>query len=228
MQMNEYFVTQKTARRSATRENGRTDMDASGVQRSEGTETDRLRAGQDVPAERERAVRQWRGPRNGESFFWSGHNTLGFLSNDYYSKFDVEGATFTSVDWYVWYCRAKAYQPRSNLAGLIREAKSREKAKQLSRKCTTRARGSTADWGTLRLKCMAKAVKRKFECSAELSRKLLLTGESALLYAAKYDGYFGIGLSMKEAVGRRDEWGENFLGQMLVLVRSRLRERGVA
>jgi len=165
-------------------------------------------------------------PRRGEKFFWPGHRGLGYLSNDYESKFTVDGMTFTCVEWYMWYQRAKAWSPSTDLGVLIREAKTKDEAKQLSRRCTSKGRGSEVDWGSVKLKVMARAVMRKFECSVELSRELLSTGESRLLYAGKYDAYYGIGFTMRDADERRDEWGTNYLGEMLMLVRERLRERG--
>jgi ribA/ribD-fused uncharacterized protein len=150
------------------------------------------------------------------------------LTNAYESKFDVDGATFRSVEWYMWYARAKACSPGTDLAVLIREAGTKERAKQLSRRCTSAAVGSEANWAReKRLKIMAKAVLRKFECSPELSSLLVSTGESQLLYASRYDACYGIGFTMKAAGARRDEWGKNYLGVMLMLVRKRLVERGV-
>ncbi len=172
------------------------------------------------------SVRDWTRPRRGEYYFWPGHNRLGYLTNGYESKFDVDGATFPCVDWYMWYQRAKAWSPNNDLAGLIREAESREKAKQLSRRCTSAGPGSEMNWGSSRLRIMARAVMRKFESSEELSRMIVSTGEGRLLYAAKWDAYYGIGFMMRDAVDRREEWGKNYLGEMLMLVRKRLNERG--
>ena len=74
---------------------------------------------------------------------------------------------------------------------------------------------------------MARAVLRKSESSEDLSRRLLLTGQDRLLYASRYDAYYGIGFTMKEAPDRVEEWGKNYMGEMLMLVRKRLSERGV-
>jgi ribA/ribD-fused uncharacterized protein len=174
------------------------------------------------------AAQSGKRPRKNERFFWPTHRTLGYLSNDFYSKFEVDGVTFTSVDWYMWYQRAKAWSPLNDLAVLIREAETREKAMQLSRRCTSPGRGTAIDWESEKLKIMAKAVMRKFECSRELMNELLSTGGSQLLYAGKYDGYYGIGFMMTDAVERRDEWGMNYLGKILMSVRERLRERSQA
>jgi ribA/ribD-fused uncharacterized protein len=171
-------------------------------------------------------IKEWKRPKKGEKFFWPGHNELDYLTNGYESKFVIDGMEFSCVEWYMWYQRAKAWSPNTDLACLIREAKTKELAKQLSRRCTSKANGSGTDWGIVRLRVMARAILSKFECSAWLATKLLETGESRLLYAAKWDAYYGIGFMMKDAGDRRDEWGNNYLGEMLMLVRKRLKERG--
>ena len=164
--------------------------------------------------------------RRGDKYFWHGHYSLDFLTNGYESAFDVDGATFHSVSWYMWYMRAKMWRPNSDLAVLIREAKDQEEAKQLSRRCASAAPSLITAWMAVRLKIMARAVLRKFECSEELSSMLVSTGQDRLLYASKFDGVFGIGFTMVDAANREDEWGRNYLGDMLMLVRARLNERG--
>jgi ribA/ribD-fused uncharacterized protein len=167
-------------------------------------------------------------PRRGLKYFWQGHTRLGFLTNSHESLFDVDGMTFKSVSWYMWYMRAKVFSPQSDLAVLIREAVDQDKAKQLSRRCTSVDSEVLTMWMAMRLKVMAKAVMKKFECSVELSKWLVETGEDTLLYSSKYDGFYGIGLTMKESLGRVDEWGKNHLGEMLMLVRKRISEHGSA
>ena len=160
-----------------------------------------------------------------DRYFWSGHRELDFLTNGFKSKFDIDGATFFSVSRYMWYMRAKTWRPNDDLAGLIREASDEEKAKQLSRRCTSSAPGLVQVWMETRLRVMAKAVMRKFECSEDLRQRLVSTGRDRLLLASRYDPFYGIGFTMKEAVERVDEWGHNYLGDMLMLVRLRLNER---
>jgi ribA/ribD-fused uncharacterized protein len=191
-------------------------------------ESDEVRADTALQSEANQPSADWTRPRRGEMYFWPGHRRLDFLTNAYESKFDVGGATFRSVEWYMWYARAKAWSPRTDLAVLIREAGTKDRAKQLSRRCTSAAAGTEGNWAReKRLKIMAKAVLRKFECSPELSSLLVSTGSSQLLYASRYDACYGIGFMMKAAGARRDEWGKNYLGVMLMLVRKRLVERGV-
>ena len=167
-------------------------------------------------------------PKKGHKYFWPGHDSLDFLTNTYSSAFEIDGMTFSSVSWYMWYIRAKMWRPNTDLAGLIREAKDYETAKQLSRRCTAAEPSLLSVWSRIRLKVMARAVLRKFECSEGLSAHLLSTGQDRLLYASRFDAYYGIGFMMKDAPDRMDEWGHNYLGEMLMLVRSRLNERVAA
>ena len=168
--------------------------------------------------------KQW---RRGSKFFWPGHDGLDFLTNGYESVFEIDGMRFLSVSWFMWYVRAKMWRPNEDLASLIREAKNQAIAKQLSRRCTSAPLPLMVEWTGIRLKAMARAVLRKFESSEDLSRRLLLTGQDCLLYASRFDSYYGIGFTMKEAPDRVDEWGTNYLGEMLMIVRKRLSERGV-
>lgn len=167
-------------------------------------------------------------PKRGDKYFWSGHDSLDFLTNGYESAFEVEGATFRSVSWYMWYVRARMWRPNTDLAGLIREASDQETAKQLSRRCTSAAPSLSCAWTEARLRLMGRAVLRKFECSEGLSRRLVSTGGDRLLYASQYDAYYGIGFMMKEAPDRTEEWGHNYLGEMLMIVRQRLSRRGLS
>jgi ribA/ribD-fused uncharacterized protein len=164
-------------------------------------------------------------PKRTDKYFWPGHNKLGFLTNEYDSAFKIDGMSFPCVSWYMWYMRAKTWAPRSDLAVLIREAKSKEEAKQLSRRCTSPGSGVETEWKDSRLKLMAKAVLKKFQCSDELGRLLMETGECRLLLASRFDAYHGIGFTMLEGCEREDEWGHNYLGKMLMVVRKRLKDK---
>jgi ribA/ribD-fused uncharacterized protein len=164
--------------------------------------------------------------RIGEGFFWEGHSTRTYMTNGYVSAFVVDKMKFSSVSRYMWYMRARMWRPDTDLATLIREAQDEKTAKQLSRRCTSASTELSSAWKAQRLKIMAKAVMKKFEYSSELRKMLVATGRQRLLFASKFDAFHGIGFTMKEARERRDEWGKNYLGQILMLVRQRLIERG--
>lgn len=163
-------------------------------------------------------------PNKGHIYFWPGNDRYSFLDNTYHSSFDVAGKQFKSVWWYMWYARARAWRPGTELAKLIMEADSEKQAKQLSRRCTTPPAGQISTWTVDRLRIMAQAVLRKFQCSSELAEKLIWTGSDVLLYASRFDAKFGIGFTMKEGIHRPEDWGENCLGRILMIVRQRLVE----
>jgi hypothetical protein len=108
---------------------------------------------------------------------------------------------------------------------MIREEKDLDRVKRLAR----RVKLSPADlerWKVIRLRLMARAVMRKFRCNDDLRRLLLGTNKRVLCYATQYDAYYGIGYTMTLARLRRDLWGRNYLGQILMAIRERLCKDG--
>lgn len=54
---------------------------------------------------------------------------------------------------------------------------------------------------------------------------LLGTGEREICEASRMDRRWGIGYQEKDALKYRSNWGANFLGKGLMLVRAKMRER---
>jgi ribA/ribD-fused uncharacterized protein len=63
----------------------------------------------------------------------------------------------------------------------------------------------------------------KFGQNPKLGRKLLATRDRLLVEAASRDQIWGIGYTAKHAMLHRKHWGENRLGEALMMVRVRLR-----
>ncbi len=61
----------------------------------------------------------------------------------------------------------------------------------------------------------------------EMRTILLGTGEREICEVSRVDRRWGIGFRADEALGRREEWGQNLLGKALVRVRGKVRERMV-
>ena len=158
-------------------------------------------------------------------YFWPGHERLGFMNNYYESVFDVEGVQFASVSHFVWYMEAMIGRSDSQLSSLVREAKSHEAARRLIREYQGRPMRYRARWEQKRLQVIAKGVMRKFECSDEMRTLLMETGTDRLIYASRDDPNLGIGFTMLDGHRREKEWGHNYLGQILMLVRKRFHER---
>ena len=166
--------------------------------------------------------------RGSKIFFWSTHDKYSFLSNSYESEFFVKERSYVSVERFVWVIKALVRWRNKDLASQIHLAANREDAKHLIRKYSTSTHHSEAskkDWMDRCVEVMTQGVRAKFEQSEDLGRQLLSTGERQLIYADRYDPFWGIGFLMVEAFDNEDCWGKNKLGEILTEVRKRLRSR---
>jgi ribA/ribD-fused uncharacterized protein len=64
----------------------------------------------------------------------------------------------------------------------------------------------------------------KFRQHPELKESLLGTGEKALVEASPRDRIWGVGFGEKNALGQKDRWGLNLLGEALEKTRDMLRK----
>ena len=70
---------------------------------------------------------------------------------------------------------------------------------------------------------MKNALLLKFGQNENMGLALKETGNLVLAEASQFDNYWGIGFSLKNAsVKRKDEWGQNKLGLLLMEVRKEL------
>ncbi|CAH0045394.1 unnamed protein product [Clonostachys solani] len=82
-------------------------------------------------------------------------------------------------------------------------------------------------WNQVKRQVVEEGNMAKFGQNRHLRGKLLSTGDRMLCEAAGRDRVWGIGYTAKHAMGFRDHWGENLLGQALMAVRGRLREQSL-
>lgn len=80
-----------------------------------------------------------------------------------------------------------------------------------------RKRPLRSDWEAVKDAVMKEAVLAKFSQHSELQKVLLATGEATIVEHTSNDAYWGDG---------GDGSGRNKLGEILMAVRSELRERG--
>lgn len=145
----------------------------------------------------------------------------GFLSNWYLSNFEVDGISFTSMEQYMMYEKAKVF---SDKATAIMMLKTNDVAviKALGRGVQGY---NEVVWNGVRQVIIYKGLLAKFSQNKELKEMLLATGDSILAECAVKDRIWGIGLSMTDSKKEEtSEWkGQNLLGFSLMLVRSALR-----
>ncbi|KAK1769406.1 hypothetical protein QBC33DRAFT_604085 [Phialemonium atrogriseum] len=103
-------------------------------------------------------------------------------------------------------------------ATAILQASTPRKAKSLGRRVTG---FDPAVWTAERCRVARDANRRKFSSDA-LRPRLLGTGRAELVEASPFDRDWGIGFAAAEAGGKRERWGMNLLGKVLMEVRGEL------
>jgi ribA/ribD-fused uncharacterized protein len=145
-------------------------------------------------------------------YFYSKSEHYGEFSNFSPHGFELDGKYWPTVEHYF---QAQKF-PGTEHAEKIRLAKTPADAK---RKGRSRAHPLRVDWEVEKDDLMRRAVRRKFETHPDLRELLLSTGEEELVENAPGDYYWGCG---KTGTGR------NMLGQILMEVRTALRQETAA
>lgn len=144
-----------------------------------------------------------------------------YLSNWYYSDFEVNNIKFTSMEQYFMYSKAELFEDKE-IAEQILKTNDFAKVKKLGRKVRN---FDNKTWDENKEQLIKKGIKAKFEQNPILKEKLLQTQDAILCECAVKDKVWGIGLSMTNP-DRLDQekWqGQNLLGKALMEVRKDLR-----
>ena len=144
----------------------------------------------------------------------------GYLSNWYLSNFKIGSTQFSSMEQYMMYKKAIAFN-NTKIAKKILETTDVSKIKTLGRQVSNY---NDTYWNGVRQIIIYKGLLEKFSQNEDLKKRLLNTGNDILAECAVQDKIWGIGLSMKD-VNRWDmeKWrGENLLGFALMMVREEL------
>jgi ribA/ribD-fused uncharacterized protein len=139
-----------------------------------------------------------------------------YSTNDAYGEFSNFAAFPITLDGQAWpttehYFQAQKFEDAA-YRERIRTAGSPMIAARLGRSRSVPIR---SDWETTKIDVMRRAVMAKFTTHAELRELLLATGDEALVEAANGDSFWGCGANGN---------GENWLGRILMEMRSQLRE----
>lgn len=129
-----------------------------------------------------------------------------FLSNFHESRITMDGCSYPTVE--AAYQASKTLDPETRR--LIRLETSPGRAKRLGRKAALRP-----DWEEIKFGVMEQLVRQKFTIHPDLARRLLETGDSVI----REENRWGDTLW-----GTCEGEGENWLGLILMRVRSEIRQ----
>jgi ribA/ribD-fused uncharacterized protein len=141
-------------------------------------------------------------------YFYSTQDEYGCFSNFSQHSFELDGQYWKTSEHY-FQAQKFAGTPFEEQ---VRIAKTAKQAAELGRRRDFPLR---TDWEEVKDEVMQRAVLRKFETHADIREILLNTGDRELVENAPGDYYWGVG---------KTGTGQNKLGQILMAVRTILRE----
>lgn len=144
----------------------------------------------------------------------------GYLSNWFLSDFTKNDITFSSMEQYMMYQKAKLFQD-NDIASKILQTSDAGKIKALGRSVKNY---DDTIWNGTRQIIVYEGLLEKFRQNEQLRKKLIETGYAILAECAVQDKIWGIGLSMKnEKRFDMTQWkGQNLLGFSIMIVRKAL------
>lgn len=144
----------------------------------------------------------------------------GYLSNWYPSAFSADGVTFSSMEQYMMYRKARCFHDEGVAAQILGTTDAAQ-IKALGRSVSNYEESL---WNGVRQIVVFEGLLAKFSQNENLKQQLKATGNAVLAECAVKDRIWGIGLSMKDPDRlNRARWnGQNLLGYALMMVRERL------
>ncbi|KIO26618.1 hypothetical protein M407DRAFT_74206 [Tulasnella calospora MUT 4182] len=162
------------------------------------------------------------------AFFWKVDQPYGWASQWYWEPFEgpsrlEEPRTykFVSCEHFMMYHKAILFNDL-DVADRILEATRPIEVKDLGRQVSNFDEDT---WVMRRYDIVLEGNKAKFSAIPEIRKELLATGDKILVEASPFDKIYGIGFTWKTAMENKDEWGFNVLGNVLMEVRTWLREQ---
>eukprot|EP01117_Protostelium_nocturnum_P000906 TRINITY_DN11245_c0_g1_i1.p1 TRINITY_DN11245_c0_g1~~TRINITY_DN11245_c0_g1_i1.p1 ORF type:complete len:161 (+),score=60.54 TRINITY_DN11245_c0_g1_i1:163-645(+) len=154
-------------------------------------------------------------------FFWGAGGECGAFSQWSHHSFQVDGVDFRNAETYMMYHKALLFEDHE-IANEMLIAKDPKKVKGLGRKVKN---FNEDKWVANRLRIVTEGNMAKFSQNEDAKKILMRTGEKTLVEASPLDSIWGIGYDEANAMGNREFWGLNLLGQALMDVRRALKEQ---
>jgi len=148
--------------------------------------------------------------------FWGG-----VLSNWYKSDFILDGVMYTSAEQHMMAEKARYFNDSASETKIMNEQNPRQQklyGKQV-------VGFDTDKWKNVCVDLVYPGIKAKFEQNQAIAQLLLATGDKSIAEASPYDKIWGIGLATTDerAIDPENWDGTNLLGEILMLVRTELR-----
>lgn len=144
----------------------------------------------------------------------------GYLSNWYLSDFEVDGISYSSMEQYMMYQKAKYFKDECMMDEIL-ATDDVSRIKKLGRQVSN---FNTTHWNGIRQIVVYRGAYEKFNQNPDLRQKLKSTGDAILAECARSDRIWAIGLPIDDE-DRFDisKWkGQNLLGYVLMMVREEL------
>ena len=170
-------------------------------------------------------------------FFYGADESKGefrFMSNMYVAPFEIDGITYPTAEHYFQWSKAKLFKDEAAATKMLTPPKGKPYVEAKSVKAIGKKvkNFDGTQWNGLapgrgfKDEVMRKALRAKFTHpkNTELLEKLLATKDRVIAEANPRDSYWGIGTSADTKPAQTGKWkGQNFLGKMLVELRTELR-----
>jgi len=150
--------------------------------------------------------------------FWDGP-----FSQWHPSTFKVDGITYNCAEQFMMAGKAEMFGDNKSRKKILKSGSPREQ-KILGREVSNFHKGK---WNSVAREIVFIGNMAKFSQNKDLLEKLLATGDKTIVEASPYDRVWGIGLSADDPNATRpSNWrGTNWLGKVLMVVRSELRKK---
>lgn len=142
------------------------------------------------------------------------------LSNFSAGKFKVDGECFENGEQFIQSRKAKLFKDQKSYK-LIMEARTPQEMHYLGKNIQNY---SEPEWREKAHDITLKGLEQKFSQNQEAKDYLMNTGSKRLVEASASDSWWGIGVHLydKDIMKKKDEWGSNMLGSILMTIRQRL------
>lgn len=152
----------------------------------------------------------------GHAFFWSGKD---LLSNFYPSPCSFGEYTFENAEQLFHAYKALFFKDQETFELILNEPDP-QRAKQLGRQ----VKGFSQElWNAASPIGMYKTLIAKYHDNPDLKKRLVETDDLVLVEASPFDRTWGIGFRAEDALQHKDQWGENRLGKLHMVLRQAYR-----